>query len=569
MAIDVNLKIEDCIKQNKNFILEAGAGAGKTYTLIKTLNFLSKSDVCIKNKKDKNILCITYTNSAKDEINSRLKNKKNISIMTLHEFLWSFIASFQLDMKSIILNMIEDKKQDITKKVQSCNKILSSPKKNTNIEKKKQELANYTKKLSKLENHKLDKNSIQYKNYTSIENGIISHDEIIYISKELFTNEYFCNLFIDTFSHVFIDEYQDTDQSIMKIFLDSINRNKKEKYFILGLFGDRMQQIYDKGISTVEADKYNFEKIEKPDNYRSCREIINLSNLLRNDGFKQIKKATDIELEKLEFIYNLSLDKYLKLNEEYKGYTKLFLTHSEISKEVGFETISNIFSSEYHQNANDKLLKLEDMFIQFVIDEIIYLIETYKNNEFKPILNSIRLKEFKQNDLEMLDKEINYIIGNTSLSLRLFIEKFIALNVLDYKSYKKLYRIYKDKEKTSFIESLLEIQVKEYINLYGQIKNNQGLYTLHKVKGEEFNHVIVNIRSEQPWTKYNFKNLIEGIESTTKEKTQRLLYVACTRAKKSLVINYITDDNNKEKIKEVKSRVKTLMGEEIIFKVNE
>lgn len=115
MAIDVNLKIEDCIKQNKNFILEAGAGAGKTYTLIKTLNFLSKSDVCIKNKKDKNILCITYTNSAKDEINSRLKNKKNISIMTLHEFLWSFIASFQLDMKSIILNMIEDKKQDITK----------------------------------------------------------------------------------------------------------------------------------------------------------------------------------------------------------------------------------------------------------------------------------------------------------------------------------------------------------------------------------------------------------------------------------------------------------------------
>ena len=71
------------------------------------------------------------------------------------------------------------------------------------------------------------------------------------------------------------------------------------------------------------------------------------------------------------------------------------------------------------------------------------------------------------------------------------------------------YILYKwDQEKISFIESLLEIQVKEYINLYSQIKNNQGLYTLHKVKGEEFDHVIVNIRSEQPWTKYNFKNLI-------------------------------------------------------------
>ena len=169
----------------------------------------------------------------------------------------------------------------------------------------------------------------------------------------------------------------------------------------------------------------------------------------------------------------------------------------------------------------------------------------------------------------MLDKEINYIIDNTSLSLRLFIEKFIELNVLDYKAYKKLYKIYEDKEKISFIERLLEVQVKEYINLYSQIKNNQGLYTLHKVKGEEFDHVIVNIRSEQPWTKYNFKNLIEGIESATKEKTQRLLYVACTRAKKSLVINYITDDNNKEKIKEIESRVNILMGKEIIFRINE
>ena len=47
-----------CIKNGKNFILEGGAGSGKTYSLISLIIALTKELPNIR------IVCITYTNNA-------------------------------------------------------------------------------------------------------------------------------------------------------------------------------------------------------------------------------------------------------------------------------------------------------------------------------------------------------------------------------------------------------------------------------------------------------------------------------------------------------------------------
>ena len=64
------------IEERKSFVLEAGAGSGKTYALIQTLNYLiqhKSENLKIANQK---IVCITYTNVAKNEIIDRIENNE-------------------------------------------------------------------------------------------------------------------------------------------------------------------------------------------------------------------------------------------------------------------------------------------------------------------------------------------------------------------------------------------------------------------------------------------------------------------------------------------------------------
>ena len=91
-------QIQQCIDKKHSFRLEAGAGAGKTYSLIESLKYI------IKNKSaelgDKRIACITYTNIAKDEILNRTDNNPLIYADTIHAFCWELIQPFQMERKS-------------------------------------------------------------------------------------------------------------------------------------------------------------------------------------------------------------------------------------------------------------------------------------------------------------------------------------------------------------------------------------------------------------------------------------------------------------------------------------
>ena len=58
--------VKECIANNRSFVLEAGAGAGKTYTLIQTLNYLIVNYGKELQAKHQNI-CLLYTSDAADE----------------------------------------------------------------------------------------------------------------------------------------------------------------------------------------------------------------------------------------------------------------------------------------------------------------------------------------------------------------------------------------------------------------------------------------------------------------------------------------------------------------------
>ena len=92
LELDIQQKINDCLDNFESFCFDAGAGAGKTYALQKSIEHILKSEGENLKLRNQKILCITYTNAAKDEILARLGKNSSIVVSTIHEFLWGFIS---------------------------------------------------------------------------------------------------------------------------------------------------------------------------------------------------------------------------------------------------------------------------------------------------------------------------------------------------------------------------------------------------------------------------------------------------------------------------------------------
>src|SRR3954468_24601234 len=96
-------KVIECIEAGKSFIVEAGAGSGKTWTLIERLKQILATKSLMLEKANQKIACITYTNVAKDQIIERIENNPLVLVLTIHEFLWFVMKNNQKELKEEIL----------------------------------------------------------------------------------------------------------------------------------------------------------------------------------------------------------------------------------------------------------------------------------------------------------------------------------------------------------------------------------------------------------------------------------------------------------------------------------
>ena len=92
-------QIKHCIENQYNFVLQGGAGSGKTETLKQSLTFISDQ---YPNKK---VACITHTNLAADEILSRVG--EGYSISTIHSFLNLLIKDYKKNIHQVIYEIFK------------------------------------------------------------------------------------------------------------------------------------------------------------------------------------------------------------------------------------------------------------------------------------------------------------------------------------------------------------------------------------------------------------------------------------------------------------------------------
>ena len=406
------LEALQCIKNGENFILEGGAGSGKTYSLISLINALTEE------LPDIRIVCITYTNNAVAEILSRIQNE-NLWVSTIHEFIWALIRKYQNEIKDILVELINDENEENFKKPKDFSEDLISKKYFENI-------------------------YVDYDEYYSVtpndENRVkISHDHILIVTEKMFEKyKKIADILKDIADCIFVDEYQDTSPLVADILLKHLEQSSKKN--VIGFFGDSMQSIYDNGVGNL--NQYSLKKIVKTQNRRNPRVVIEVANKYNAEmaGFKELYDLYNADLiitlinkikEKIDK-GNLDSDKTLgelalevkptykkvelldqiKVNEIYQSiYSALedmsweeAYEKSRVTKESLMSYKFNGMSGRYEANSyRDRILRRLD-----ILEEIIELYEANKFNEF---LRITKFSIHNRNDKICLKQAIDYLVS--------------------------------------------------------------------------------------------------------------------------------------------------------------
>ena len=464
--------IQQCIIDEKCFVLQGGAGSGKTETLKQVLEYISI------NYPDKKVACITHTNLAVNEIKSRVGEEYTIS--TIHSFLNSNIKDFKKNIFQCIFELFRLEKMERSDLEHYDGDETLQKKKEHNKYKKKYE--KYSTKLFTIKNERIAKvkgkrvYDVDPESYNlSLNNNIDVFND--YISEEIATKDYnkikynetIFNSYKDlTFGHnglldisyllfsifprlgkilqdkydfIFIDEYQDTNEKIIEIFLNYLPQNNKKT--IIGLFGDSMQAIYNDGIGDVEnyVDEDSLVKIMKEDNYRCSEQVVPFINQLRYDNLEQeiaLKYNETIEerqgsvnvyyqiydnkphvrssLEDKE-IYINTLNQLISYAKRQQPNSKLLmLTNKSISIEANFNNLYNVFAKLYQDPKEyiDKVLER----LQF--KELVDICEAYECGNYNFILNELQKSDYSIKtiaDKRKLKEDIENIINSTSSAI--------------------------------------------------------------------------------------------------------------------------------------------------------
>lgn len=579
----------------KSFFLFAGAGSGKTRTLVNVLEHFKREYGKNYKLKNKRIAIITYTNAAADEISHRLEYSSIFNISTIHSFCWELIKYFTADIKVWIADNLNSEIAELEEQ-QSRSRNLNNK---TSIS-RAQKIESKKKRLAILENIQ---KFIYNPNGDNITKDSLNHSEVISITADFIsTKELFKQILINKFPIILIDESQDTKKELIDAFfeLESDNEGK----FTLGLFGDTMQRIYADGKENLGMELPDkWARPSKKMNHRSKSRIIDLINKIRKDidGQKQLPRRENTGGVVRFFAVSRSQDKFKTeeqicqimreetLDKKWDGNSSdvmtLTLEHHMAARRMKFSTF---FDPLYAvAKLKTSLLDGSSASINFFTKIILPLYNAhFENNKFE-IANVVKQHSHlinkqtllsEKNKLDILhftNEKVNTLLSlwndNNHPTLANILKTIQETNLFKITSTLKLVsqRIGIDNiENSNDDDEIIEddevllawdkavkadfseiIQYNEYINEKSKFGTHQG------VKGLEFDRVMVIIDDEEskgfmfsydklfdikPLTSTDKKNIDEGKE-TGIDRTLRLFYVACSRAKESLAIVCYSD----------------------------
>ena len=475
------------------FLVNAPAGSGKTTWIRKQVEkHLLEND-------DDNVLCITYTNRAAEELGKDIDSNK-VFFGTIHSFINDYIGSF-FEHRAIIDLYWELYKEKISQRIDNID----------NQETVAESNARYVEKYGALNLEtvysNLKKISYGETKFTSLYYGMLSHDDLLSFTKKV-VEKYpvILKKIRDKYQLVFIDEYQDTYADVLRLFYSSMVSGTGKLY----LLGDKMQQIYKNYDGSFEEMFKRLNKSTRLDvNYRTTPYIVNILNSIYNDETLQqhpYEKNTDNQmLFKPKVIF--TNDKAETINEftgEYSDALVLYLTNKDRFRSIGVGNLYDVYSRipEYSftgkHNVVDVLTKEEvwnQDLILGVVFSLVDICEYYFNSKLGDIFKIARSNE--------------KVFNRKNFSIRVHADKKVLHDKLE-----GLFEAYKNKDSTigtflkrcckdglleeeyygGIIENgdyapVLDVALSEIIILKKYL-SNPYISTQHGVKGESHDTVL-------------------------------------------------------------------------------
>lgn len=592
----VDETLEKCIFSipRKSFFLFAGAGSGKTYSLVLLLKKIH--DRIGKNLllQGKNVAVITFTNAATDEIVRRLDYSSIFRISTIHSFVWEIIKHYQTDIKSLYCHFLYEEIRALERKIQdTTNKTTKTYLSN---QEKLRILKEKFKKAQTIEKF------IYNPNRSNPEYNALKHAEVVKISAQMIMKTSMLQRIIaQQYPILLIDESQDTKKELVDAFFE-IQENFTD-IFTLGLLGDQKQRIYADGKENIESIiPAGWEKPVKRMNYRSGKRIIRLANSIGKDiDIHAEQNALDEADEGIVRLFIVKQRNGQNKDEVEKNVKRIMFEQTSDEKWVGSETDVKSLTLEHMMAARrlgfaeffaslSKVSKYQMSFLQGSVSEIEFF-----TKEVLPIVKSINedgrhaleilkkhspLLSYKNKDkpyelyLKCRDEAVHLTnLVNENRTMRVVIEEIIRSQLLIVPDVVRQANSLKTSELDETVSDDVRAWVEVFdlpisvIRKYDNYINQRSQFDTHQgVKGLEYDRVMVIIDdSEAKGFLFSYdklfgvkelsdtdkKNLKEGKE-TAVVRTQRLFYVTCTRAKESLAVVMYTNNPDGVKMESIK-----------------
>ncbi len=526
------------LDDGSSFVFEAGAGAGKTYSLVEALRYILKNRSRELQRAHQQVACITYTNVARDMIIAQTDSNPTIYCDTTHAFAWLLISGFQKRLQELVRT-----------------------------------LPGWADRIAELND--ADIRAVGYAlGRRTIEDrqANLHHDDIFPMFIELMKSAKFRSALASRFPIILVDEYQDTDANVVQCLKEHFLGKPLAPQ--IGFFGDHWQKIYGDGCGSILHDA--LKRIDKKANFRSVKAVVDTLNLMRPDLAQAVKDPT-APGEVIVFHTNSWVGTRLTKNHwqgdlpeaeaaralahvrrtlaDERGWdlvndTKiLMLTHRALANEMGYGSMRSVFryNDSYSRKASDVISyfheHLEPAVRAYLRKRTGAMFQAIDSG--RPVMTRPADKAKWASVMKRLVElrgtgTVGDVLSHLSAS-----ELPILSEAVSRQEAKLADLLAASQPVTGRLEELHKLHAVPYaevIALCDYLDGHSPFETKHGVKGDQFENVLVVFG--RGWNEYDFNAFLTMAGNTTAvgsrreafERYRNLFYVAISRPKRRLAL---------------------------------
>ncbi|NWO02084.1 MAG: ATP-dependent helicase [Idiomarinaceae bacterium] len=573
----------------RHFVMVAGAGSGKTTSLVKALAQIELTQGRALRKNGQQIACITYTEVAEKEIRGDVGNDELFHVSTIHSFLWTLIKPFQNNLREWVSNRLQEKITEQQEKIENPRTRAATKERAVEL------IERYRGQHAEIDLVR----SFRYGTGSDYSNGVLGHSDILKIGPDFIAeHELMQTVLARRFPVIFVDESQDTNPA----FVDALRKVARVTplRFCLGFFGDPMQKIYMQGAGAIPTEE-GWETIEKPENFRCPQAVLRVINRIRaeDDGLEQtrgrhiyvdgeetpvegsarvlILPADDRRQERLEesrsWLAEQDGDDSWLEDEDEKALRLLVLVHRMAAARLGFPNLYSALNDRSPEELSSGLIDGTAWVVRPFLSSILPLVLARREGQEFEVMRLLRQHSPLLQPDSLANTDVVVVLNDLKTQVCELVE---LLEASEGVRIGDILRFVRDHNLMTIDERLIEL-INVYVEMpepvVDQTTNNAALRfmqcevaelwgyrkyiekmspfaTQQGIKGAEFDKVLVVVDDQEGRTttfsygKYfgvtdlsdtDAENIATGKDSTI-DRTRRLFYVCCSRALSDLVV---------------------------------